>query len=147
MNGAAALKCLPVNTGWHSYTRHQCCSSSPESDTLPPVLLLFSFGSDNSLQRHYTALTPFTCMCLSALLKLACDLGVVVPTFHCCVCVWKCFHPPDGTPPLLNEDARALQSDEHHPSKTSCVPHPKFSLSDTVQQKTPDLKVHCISSV
>lgn len=50
-------------------------------------------------------------------------LGVVFPLFT--PCMQSSFHPPDGTPLLLNENDGTLQSDTPHPSKTSSVPHPK----------------------
>lgn len=57
------------------------------------------------------------CMCWQK------GLGVVSPPFTPCM---QCsFHPPDGTPLLLNENDGTLQSDTPHPSKTSSVPHPK----------------------
>lgn len=50
-------------------------------------------------------------------------LGVVFPPFT--PCMQSSFHPPDGSPLLLNENDGTLQSDTPHPSKTSSVPHPK----------------------
>lgn len=58
------------------------------------------------------------------------------------------FHPPDGTPLLLNENAGTLQSDTHHPSQTSSVPHPNSRWGNTVQEKkTFKVMLRCVSSI
>lgn len=56
-------------------------------------------------------------------------LASFLPSMH------SCFPPPDGTRLLLNINVSSLQSDTHHHSQTSSVPHPKSCWGNILQEE------------
>lgn len=128
------MKWLHVNTGWCSYTRHRCCFSSQEM--LPWVRNTFFFATIFCKRKWHFTVTAVICTFQQ---KHSWFWHVTAKRFGSGLpppftpCVHNCFHPPGGTPLSLNECAGTLQSDTHHPSKTSTVPHPKSCQGNTVQ--------------